>query len=153
MATRYLATDRASGALGSGTKSISYVFKVDVLAADANGDVLVIAPISGDQIITSVNYHTAGVTGLTAAALGVYKSERVGGDVIDADMFDAAIDLSAAGTDSGLTGVAQADRYKTVRELAGTDAGQPNEFNLALTLGAEPTADGTVTIIVEAAQS
>ena len=153
MATRILSTDGLSGARSSGSKVQAMALKVDVLSTDTSGDILVIAPISGDYIVTSVNYYTAGVTGLTSAALGVYQAERVGGDVIDVDMFDAAIDLSASGTDAGLTGVVPADRYKTIRELAGTDAGNPNEFNLALTLNATPSADGTVTIVVEMIQS
>ena len=153
MATRYLSTDGLSGARASGSKVQAHVFKVDVKSTDASGDVLVLAPISGEFIVTSVNYYSAGVTGLTSVALGVYKAERIGGAVIDADMFDAAIDVAASGADAGLTAVTTANRYKTIRELAGTDAGDPSQFDLALTLNANPTADGTLTIVVEMVQS
>lgn len=149
MATRYLSTEGKSGSGASGSTAQRFVFKVDLLATDAITDVIGIAPISGDLIITDINYFTTGVTGLTDMDLGVYKAERNGGDVINADMFDDAINVATSGTDAGMTGVAVGDRYKTVRELAGTS---DTEFFLSMTLNTEVTADGTITIIVEATQ-
>ena len=153
MAIRSLFVDQDSGARGSGSKSVQYVYKIDVLAADDINDVLFIAPMSGDQIITSINYFTGGVTGLSDINVGFYKSERVGGAVIDDNALDDALDVSASGTDVGLAAVVVGDRFKTIRELVGTDAGNPSEFVLALTLITEPTADGTITMVVNATQS
>lgn len=153
MAIRNLYTDQGSGARGSGSKSVQYVFKIDILAADDINDVLFLAPMSGDQIITSINYFTAGVTGLTDVNVGFYKTELVGGAVIDDNALDDALNIATSGTDVGLAAVAVGDRYKTIRELVGTDAGNPSEFVLAMTLITEPTAGGTVTMVVNATQS
>ena len=140
------------GVRGSGSQAQTFVFAVDVLATDAVNDVLFIAPVSGDLIPLSATAYTAGVTGLTSADLGFYKSTRVGGDVFDKDALAAAVDLSGSGSDDMLAAITVANRGKNFRELSTGSTLADTEFVLALTLNTEVTVDGTVFIHMTCAQ-
>ena len=142
---------KEQGVNASGSQAQTFVFEVDVLAADANGDVLFVAPVSGDLIPLTATAYTAGVTGLTSVDLGFYKPTRVGGDVYDADALAAAVDVSTSGSDDMLAAITVANRGKNFRELAGAPL-TDTEMVMALTLNAEPTAAGTVYIHMTCAQ-
>lgn len=141
----------AEGVRASGSQAQTFVFEVLVLAADAAGDVLFVAPVSGDLIPLSATAYTAGVTGATDIDLGFYRPERVGGIVYDKDVLADGVDLSGSGSDDMLGAITVANRGKNFRELAGAPLGD-TEFVLALTLNSEVTVGGTIFIHMECAQ-
>lgn len=158
MAIREILTPRTSGSANpsgagaSGSQAQVMSIEVPVSADDASGDVLFVAPLSGDIIPLEVTYFIGGVTGLSDVNVGFYKSQLLGGTAIDDNVFDDGVDMSSAATTTGLTAVGRTDRAKTIRELCGS-AESLSEYTLALNLQSEPTAAGTIVINMLYAQA
>jgi hypothetical protein len=91
--------------------------------------------------------------------VGVYKTARDGGAVVDVDFFGSAVSIASALSHSDITheadpgdagaGWGQADVEKPLWQALGLTADPYIEYDIALTLTAATTAAGTISVKVQ----
>lgn len=128
------------------------VISFEVAAADDDGSVYRLMPISANSIITDVKIGNDEITAGTSYDVGFYNVES--GAVVDADELGAALNLSSAhvsGSElSGISAVDVANRGKKVYELLGlTATTKAAAYDLCITANTVGTAAGTITVFVE----
>lgn len=163
----YVQTEVAAGKLASalesqGSKSLISVITFEVAAADDNASVYrLIKGINPDMVIVDAKIANDALTAGTDWDLGLYETQDDNGGagaVIDKDCYADGIDLSSAhasGSElSAISIVDQANRAKTVEEIAFATvaAGRKRSYDLCLTANTVGSAAGTVTVIVTLAQ-
>lgn len=141
----------SANAGGSGDLRKS-VISFEVAAADDDGSVYRLMPISANSIITDVKFCNDAIAGATSYDFGFYKTES--GAVVDKDELAAAIDINAGNASgseaSAMTAVDIANRGKKVYELLGlTSSTKEVAYDLCVTANTVGTAAGTITVFVE----
>lgn len=106
------------------------------------------------RVLLSCDAITSG-----AGDVGVYKTARDGGAVVDVDFFGSAVSIASALSHSDITheadpadagaGWGQADVEKPLWQALGLTADPYIEYDIALTLTAATTAAGTMSMKVQ----
>lgn len=127
-----------------GTDVLELLAEIDFTNGDGNGSIYRIAKIPGNYVPVSVQINSEAVTSANDCDLGFYEPDEKGGAVISKDCLMNGGDLSSAlaiGSEkNGLADLGVLNLGKTVRELLSRGIAERQEYTLALTANAGPTA-------------
>ena len=126
---------------------------VETLAADDALSVYRLCRVPSSARISSILLASDAITGATASDVGVYKTAREGGAVVDADFFATDVNLSAAATvftevllEATATDIDKVE--KRLWELLGLTADPFIDYDIAVTVN-DVTAAGTISMKVK----
>ena len=126
---------------------------VEVAAADDDGSVYRLARVPSSARVSTVQLACDALTGATVADIGLYKTAKEGGAVVDADLFASNVDISAgvAFTDytyeATATNIVQVE--KRLWELLGLTADPQIDYDVCVTLDTAGSGAGTLAMRVE----
>ena len=153
----------ANAAFNVGAKNVTVAGTFEVAAGDDDGSIYrLIKSVPKEYIPVRFEILNDAITAGTDYDLGIYRSlvDGTQGEVVDADAFAAALDMSAAAArgspKEGLAAVLIEDIQKTIAQLAGdTLAPLTKELNydVALTANTVGSIAGTISYILEFVQS
>lgn len=129
------------------------VATVEVANGDSIASKYIMASVPSNARISRVLLSCDAIASTTAADIGVYKTTKDGGAVVDADLFASAQVLTSAlvNTDvtheSGVFGIDEVE--KPLWEIAGLSADPGIMYDVVVTLTAAAEAAGTVSLKVQ----
>lgn len=156
MASYYMNASKTAGKLGdarriSGGIVKGFVSTYELAATHAADDVILVALLPATAIIYDLQLACDALTGLSDVNVGFYEED--GTTVVDDNILDDAVDISsalargAATVSPMLTDLDLAEDADMIYELLGkTNADRQGSYWLALTLIAELTGAGTITV-------
>lgn len=149
---------KAAAAHSCGAETVKTIVTFETLVAD---DLLskyrIIKGINPDARITDIKIYNDAIAGADDVDIGFYETlddNGGGGAEIDKNVLADDLDLSGANPinspEFGMEDLDVADLGKTVYEICGhTQATKKRSYDLVLTCNSEPTAAGTITVVVE----
>jgi hypothetical protein len=125
----------------------SSVGTVETAAADDAASVYRLVRVPSNARIVSLKVGTDAITGANASDIGVYKTARDGGAVVDADFFATDVDISSATAMTEYLFEATAtdivDIEQPLWEKLGLSADPQIDYDIAVTVN-DVTAAGTI---------
>lgn len=122
---------------------------VETLAADDAGSVYRLCRVPSNCRVTSILLGSDAITGATASDVGVYKTARDGGTVVDADFFATDVDISSATAftevmlEATATDIAKCEQ--PLWQLLGLSADPMIDYDICVTVN-DVTAAGTISM-------
>jgi hypothetical protein len=124
---------------------------VETLAADDAASVYRLCRVPSNARITSIQLASDAITGASASDVGLYKTARDGGAVVDADFFTNDRDISSATAFTEVVLLATATDISKCEmrlwELLGLSADPQIDYDIAVTVN-DVTAAGTISMKV-----
>lgn len=139
-------------AILSGAYLREAVGTVEVAAADDDGSVYRFARIRSSARMSEITVFNDAITAGTSYDVGLYRTAKDGGAVVDADLFASALDLSSASAVAGTQALTEAtatniDKIeKQLWQLLGLSADPMIDYDLCLTGNTVGTAAGTISV-------
>lgn len=147
----------AAAAHAGGQELVQSIITFETLAADDLGSKYrLIKGINPDARITDIKIYNDAIAGADDVDIGFYESldaNGAGGAEIDKNVLADDLDLSSANPinspEFGLEDLDVANLGKTIFEICGhTQSTKKRSYDLVLTCNSEPTAAGTITVVV-----
>lgn len=128
------------------------VATVEVAAGDDDGSVFRLFRLPSNAKVLSIRILNDAITGGTSYDLGLYRTAKDGGAVVDADAYGSAIDMTSARTTAFFDGAYEAadiaNIEKEVWQNAGLTSDPSVQYDVCLTANTVGTAAGTISAIV-----
>lgn len=146
-----------AGSIADGNLRVA-VGTVEVTNGDAIGDVMRLARLPSGAVVHEVLVYCDAITS-AAANIGLHRTNRDGGAVVDADFFASAVSIATAivtGTNhaheadptDAAAGFGLADVARPLWDCLGLAADPNLHYDLTATLTAAATATGTLSVKV-----
>lgn len=124
---------------------------LEVVAADSDGDVLLVCPIHSSWRIVDIMVMNDAITSGTDYDIGIHKTTAEGGTVVDANAYADAVDMSSARTawtsvGFEIRGIEKAEQQ--VWQDAGLSSDPQEWYYLSITAVTVGSADGTIAVRV-----
>lgn len=131
------------------------VATVEVAAGDDDTSTFRLFRLPSNAKVVSIRLLNDAITGGTSYDVGIYRTAKDGGAVVDADAFASAVDMSSARTTAFFEAAYEstnADIANIERELwqvAGATSDPSVSYDIVLTANTVGTAAGTISAIIE----